>query len=47
MTGKGEAFKPHLFKTADYGTAGYLLARKLPWSSLEHNGQQVAKVGNP
>ena len=30
-----------LFRTADYGTAGYLLARKLPWISLEHNGPQL------
>jgi len=29
------------FKTADYGTAGYLLARKLPHAALEHNGPQV------
>lgn len=29
------------FKTADYGTAGYLLARKFPCSHLERNGPQV------
>jgi hypothetical protein len=29
------------FRTADYGTAGYLLARKLPCSSIELNGPQV------
>lgn len=29
-----------LFRTADYGTAGYLLARKIPYT-LERNGAQV------
>jgi hypothetical protein len=29
------------FKTADFGTAGYLLACKIPYTRLERNGTQV------
>jgi hypothetical protein len=41
MTAQVVPFELHRFKTADYGTGSYLLPRKLPWASLERNGQQV------
>lgn len=33
--------KVEFFKTADFGAAGYLFARKLAYARLERNGPQV------